>query len=144
MDSNVKHLKVDESKVAKKNKVTRIMLTILNLAPIIGVVVFTILFSFVLTDRLEERILHSATTFLLWMFSTLFYIMIMANFKKIRKMIFSTVWMIFFAVLAVIVTPLDRYVNLVFIKSHIGSYVAAIGMFIIFYMVSRMMFKKIR
>nr|MCR5104661.1 hypothetical protein [Eubacterium sp.] len=57
----------------KKNKITRIMLSILCIAPVIGGAVFGVLFKFVLKDRLEERIPHSATVILLWMFAGLFY-----------------------------------------------------------------------
>ena len=120
----------------KKIKITRIMLNIVNAAPIIGIIVFAILFKFFLTDRLEERILHSMTTFLLWMFASLFYIIILSRFGKAKKMIVPAMGMLAFLVMAIVVTPLDRYVNLVFVRSHLGSYLAVGIMLIIFYVVS--------
>lgn len=120
----------------KKIKITRIMLNIVNAAPIIGIIVFTILFKFFLTDRLEERILHSMTTFLLWMFASLFYIIILSRFGKAKKMIVPAMGMLAFLVMAIVVTPLDRYVNLVYVRSHLGSYLVVGIMLIIFYVVS--------
>ena len=73
----------------KTRKFVNVMYKILGVAPIIASAVFTILFMFVLKDRTEERILHSATTFLLWMFATIFYIMIVAFFKNKKKLLFS-------------------------------------------------------
>ena len=78
----------------KKLRITRIMLNLLNIAPVIGTAVFTVLFSFVLTDRLEERILHSATTFFLWIFASMLYIMILSHFKELKKLILSAAGMI--------------------------------------------------
>lgn len=109
----------------KTNKFVRVMLSIVTVAPVIAAMVFTILFTFVLKSRLEERILHSATTFLLWMFATLFYIMIIACFKNKKRRTVSIFGMIICVALAVLVTPLDRYVTLCFSKSHTGAYVLA-------------------
>ena len=120
----------------KKIKITRIMLNIVNAAPIIGIIVFAILFKFFLTDRLEERILHSMTTFFFLLFASLFYIIILSRFGKAKKMIVPAMGMLAFLVMAIVVTPLDRYVNLVFVRSHLGSYLAVGIMLIIFYVVS--------
>ena len=109
----------------KTNKFVRVMLSIVTVAPVIAAMVFTILFTFVLKSRLEERILHSATTFLLWMFATLFYIMIIACFKNKKRRTVSIFGMMICVALAVLVTPLDRYVTLCFSKSHTGAYVLA-------------------
>ena len=110
----------------KTKKFVNVMYKILGVAPIIAAAVFTILFMFVLKDRTEERILHSATTFLLWMFATIFYIMIIAFFKNKKKMLLSVIGMFTSVALAVIVTPLDRYVNLCFIRSHVAAYIVVV------------------
>ena len=68
----------------KTKKFVNVMYKILGVAPVIALAVFTVLFTFVLKDRLEERILHSATTFLLWMFASVFYIMV-RNFGIVVK-----------------------------------------------------------
>ncbi|MCR5543020.1 MAG: hypothetical protein K6F55_02650 [Eubacterium sp.] len=109
----------------KTNKFVKVMLSIVTVAPVIAAMVFTILFTFVLKSRPEERILHSATTFLLWMFATLFYIMMIACFKNKKRRTVSIVGMIICVALAILVTPLDRYVALCFSKSHVGSYILA-------------------
>ena len=125
----------------KKRKVTRVMLNILNIAPVIGAAVFAVLFSFVLTDRLEERILHSATTFFLWIFASMLYIMVLLHFKELKKMILSALGMIVFIMMAVVVTPLDRYVSLVFDRTHIGSYVI-VGIMLVTYLVISILWRK--
>ena len=110
----------------KTRKFVNVMYKILGVAPIIAAAVFTILFMFVLKDRTEERILHSATTFLLWMFATVFYIMIVAFFKNKKKMLFSVIGMCISVALAIVVTPLDRYVKLCFIRSHVAAYIVVV------------------
>lgn len=133
---NVNEEVADDRKAVMKTKITRIMLDILNVSPLIGLVVFTLLFTFVLRSRLEERILHSATTFFLWMFATLYYIMILANFKKVGKMIAAGAAMIGTVAAAITVTPLDRYVNLIFARTHIGAYIIACVLLLAFYGIS--------
>ncbi|MBO4391120.1 MAG: hypothetical protein J5825_09725 [Lachnospiraceae bacterium] len=128
--------------VEKTKKVTRILWGMVNLSPVIGAAVFAVLFAFVLQGRLEERILHSATTFSLWMFASLFYIMILANFKKVGKMIGAGLGMAAFILMAVIVTPLDRYVELIFSRSHAGAYLIAGSLVVLFYTVSILWRKK--
>ena len=128
----------------KTNKFVRVMLSIVTVAPVIAAMVFTILFTFVLKSRLEERILHSATTFLLWMFATLFYIMMVAYFKNKKRRTVSIFGMIICVALAVLVTPLDRYVTLCFSKSHTGSYVLAAVLLVTYLAVTFKSLKKSR
>ena len=70
------------------------------------------------------------------MFASLFYIIILSRFGKAKKMIVPAMGMLAFLVMAIVVTPLDRYVNLVYVRSHLGSYLAVGIMLIIFYVVS--------
>ena len=121
----------------KTRKFVYVMYKILGVAPIIAAAVFTILFMFVLKDRTEERILHSATTFLLWMFATVFYIMIVAFFKNKKKMLFSVIGMCISVALAIVVTPLDRYVKLCFIRSHVAAYIAVVVLAAVYIFVVR-------
>ena len=125
----------------KKLRITRIMLNILNIAPIIGVTIFAVLFSIVLTDRLEERILHSATTFFMWIFASMLYIMVLLHFKEFRKMILSAVGMVVFILMAVMITPLDRYVSLIYDRTHLGSYVL-VGLMLVAYFVISIVWRK--
>ena len=116
----------------KKKKYVEIMFKVLGIAPVIALVVFTILFTFVLKDMLEERILHSVTTFLLWMFASTFYIMIVAYFKNKKAMIKYVFGMIISVSLAVLMTPLDRYVRLCFARAHAGAYIAAVLLLVVY------------
>ncbi|MCR5105766.1 MAG: hypothetical protein K6B68_15130 [Eubacterium sp.] len=127
----------------KKNKITKIMLGILSIAPVIGAAVFGVLFKFVLTDRLEERIPHSATVILLWMFASLFYIIVITNFNKKNRLIPATLGMISFIAAAIVMTPLDRYVKLMLQTSRIVSYILPVLMFAIFYAISIVWRKKV-
>ena len=127
----------------KKNKITKIMLGILSIAPVIGAAVFGVLFKFVLTDRLEERIPHSATVILLWMFASLFYIIVITNFNKKNRLIPAALGMICFIAAAIVMTPLDRYVKLMLHTSQIVSYILPVLMFAIFYVISIVWRKKV-
>ena len=127
----------------KKKKITKIMLGILSIAPVIGATVFSILFKFVLTDRLEERIPHSATVILLWMFASLFYIIVITNFNKKNRLIPAALGMICFIAAAIVMTPLDRYVKLMLHTSQIVSYILPVLMFAIFYVISIVWRKKV-
>ena len=124
-------------------KISLIMLKLLHIAPLSGAAVFTILFTCVFRNRIEERILHSATTFLLWMFASLFYIMILANFKNAKKVMLGAAGMLVFIALAIIMTPLDRYVNLLFARSRIVAYVLTIIMGAVFLLISIIWRKKV-
>lgn len=132
-----------KEKKMNTRKISLIMLKLLQIAPLIGAAVFTILFTCVYHSRIEERILHSATTFLLWMFASLFYIMILANFKNAKKVMLGAAGMLVFIALAVLMTPLDRYVTLVFAKSHIAAYVLALIMGAVFLLISTIWRKKV-
>ncbi len=54
---------------------------LISLAPILGLVIFALLFAFVLKGRLMERASHALMVFALWMYATRFYLYILAHFK---------------------------------------------------------------
>ncbi|MCR5249860.1 MAG: hypothetical protein K6E50_04575 [Lachnospiraceae bacterium] len=124
-------------------KISLIMLKLLDIAPFIAAAVFAILFTCVFHSRIEERILHSATTFLLWMFASLFYIMILADFRKAKKVMAGAAGMLVFIALAILVTPLDRYVSLVFARSRFAAYALALIMGTLFLLISKTWRKKV-
>lgn len=127
----------------KKDKITKIMLSILCIAPVIGGAVFGVLFKFVLKDRLEERIPHSVTVILLWMFAGLFYTIVITNFSKKSKLIPAALGMIGFIVAAIVMTPLDRYVKLMLHTLQIISYILPVLMAAVFYVISIVWRKKV-
>ena len=93
--------------------------------------------------RLEERISHSATVILLWMFAGIFYIIVITNLKKKSRLIPAMLGMISFIVAAIVMTPLDRYVKLMLHTSQIISYILPVLMFVIFYVINIVWRKKV-
>ena len=93
--------------------------------------------------RLEERVPHSATVILLWMFVGLFYIIVITNLKKKSRLILAMLGMISFIVAAIVMTPLDRYVKLMLHTSQIISYILPVLMFVIFYVINIVWRKKV-
>lgn len=93
--------------------------------------------------RLEERISHSATVILLWMFAGLFYIIVITNLKKKSRLIPAVLGMISFIAATIVMTPLDRYVKLMLHTSQIISYILPVLMFVIFYVINIVWRKKV-
>ena len=93
--------------------------------------------------RLEERVPHSATVILLWMFAGLFYIIVITNFNKKNRLIPAALGMISFIAAAIVMTPLDRYVKLMLHTSQIISYILPVLMFVIFYVINIVWRKKV-
>ncbi len=85
---------------------------IIRIAPLIGLIVFSILFIWVLKGRLAERVAHSVIVFALWLCAVQFYQYIIAYFKIVKILIGSVVGMIMSVGMAILLTPLDRYVEL--------------------------------
>ena len=85
---------------------------LLLFVPLLAVAVFAILFLFVLKGRLYERISHAALVLALWLYAARFYWMLISYFKHRLILIMSVCGMIASAAAAIILTPLDRYVDL--------------------------------
>ncbi len=112
----------------KSKKVSNILDKIIKFSPILGVIVFSILFTFIFNTRLPERISHSMFVFSLWMYATKFYSNIISYFKKFKILVMSIFGMLLSAIVAILYTPLDRYVDLMYI--HIGQWSILIGILI--------------
>lgn len=63
-------------------KITKPLSVIINLSPLIGIVIFAVLFSFVLKGRFAERATHAFLVFAIWIYATKFYQYILAYYKK--------------------------------------------------------------
>lgn len=125
-----------EVEVAEKSKkVAKVVNRIIAFSPIVGVLVFTILFAFVLKSRLAERISHSILVFGLWMYATKFYVNIISYFKSVKVLIMSALGMCISVALAIVYTPLDRYTDLIFVQ--IGQWSIVMGgiILLIYYVV---------
>ena len=77
------------------------------------------------------------------MFAGLFYIIVITNLKKKSRLIPAVLGMISFVSVAIVMTPLDRYVKLMLHTSQIVSYILPVLMFAIFYVISIVWRKKV-
>ena len=114
-------------------KIIKPLSMIINLSPLIGIVIFTILFTFVLKGRFAERGTHALLVFAVWMYATRFYQYILAYYKKKEIFICSVSGMIFSIALAILLTPLDRYVSLIYSHMNWCSIFLGCGLYIVFY-----------
>ena len=117
-------------------KITKPLSIIINLSPLIGIVIFTILFSFVLKGRFAERGSHAFLVFVIWMYATRFYQYILANYKKREILVGSIIGMIFSIILAFLFTPLDRYVSLIYSYMNWYAIFLGFGLYVVFYAVT--------
>lgn len=123
-------------------KVTRPLSIIINLSPLIGIVIFTILFTFVLKGRFAERMTHAFLVFSIWMYATRFYQYILSYYKKKEILAGSVIGMIFSIILAVVLTPLNKYVTMIYSCINWYSIFLGCGLYIVFYSVTLMIVKK--
>ena len=93
---------------------------LISLAPILGLVIFALLFAFVLKGRLMERASHAL------MVSALKHRGILAG---------SMAGMLLSAALAVLLTPLDRYVSLIYSLTGWGSFIIGFALLTVFYII---------
>lgn len=117
-------------------KITKPLSVIINLSPLIGIVIFAILFTFVLKERLAERGTHAFLVFAIWIYATRFYQYILSYYKKKGILAGSVIGMIFSMILAVLLTPLDRYVSLIYSYTSWYSVFLGCGLYVIFYAVT--------
>ena len=109
---------------------------LISLAPILGLVIFALLFAFVLKGRLMERASHALMVFALWMYATRFYLYILAHFKHRGILAGSMAGMLLSAALAVLLTPLDRYVSLIYSLMGWGSFIIGFALLTVFYIIA--------
>lgn len=125
-------------------KITKYVSKIIKLSPIIGSVIFTILFTFVLKGRIIERSTHALVIFAIWLYATQFYQYILAFFKKRVILICSIIGMIYSILLAIILTPLEQYISLVYSHMSYYSIFLGCGLLIILYTVIFVVMKKLK
>jgi hypothetical protein len=83
-----------------------------------------------------ERVTHSILVFAIWMYATKFYQYILSYYKKKDILISSIIGMFFSVVLAIILTPLERYVNMIYSYINWASIFLGLILYIIFYIVT--------
>ncbi len=117
----------------KTLKVTRPLSILLNVAPLAGILIFSVLFAFVLKGQLWERISHAVFVLAAWMYATRFYLILLSHFKKKRVVASCLVGMVYAVALAVYFTPLNRYVALPYALMNRYSVFLGCGLLIVFY-----------
>ncbi len=85
----------------------------LLMAPAIAFVVFLVLFATVLKGRLLERSSHALMVFGFWLYATAFYNNILKYLKSKPVLLASLAGMLICVPSAIIITPLDRYCDVV-------------------------------
>lgn len=106
---------------------------LLRFLPLLAVAVFAVLFLFVLKGRFYERLSHAVLVFALWLYAARFYWMLISFFKQRRMLAFAIPGMAGSAATAIILTPLDRYVDLLHSFTGTGSVLAGCGMLAVYY-----------
>ncbi len=125
-------------------RLTKSLSRIIHLSPLIGVVVFAILLIFLLKGRFAERATHAFLVFAIWMYATRFYQYILSFYKNKWMVSCSFIGMALSVMLAVILTPLDRYVSLVYSRMNRGSIFLGGGLYLVFYTVAFAFSKKVK
>lgn len=120
----------------RTKKVTGPLSVIIDLLPVAGIIVFTVLFTCVLKGRLPERLSHAVLVFTIWMCATKFYCYLLAHYNLKRAVISCTAGMVFSIGLAVFLTPLDRYVATVYEFTGWYSIFLGCGLLAVFYAVT--------
>ena len=117
----------------RTKKATKPLSLIIDLSPLIGIIVFSILFACVLKGRLLERVTHAILVFGIWMYAVKFYCYILAHFKKKWVLISCIIGMFYSIGLAASLTPLDRYVEVLYSLTDWYSILLSCGLLIVFY-----------
>ena len=117
----------------KSERITKGIKKILLIAPIIAIIIFTILFLTVLKGRIIERSSHALIVFTLWLYATSFYVSILKYFKNKKILLISIIAMIIFIAFAIYLTPLDRYTKDLYQFIHQAVYAIGIIMLCLFY-----------
>lgn len=107
--------------------------TFLLIAPVIGLIIFTILFTTVLEGRIYERATHAYCLLFLWIISTSLYTEIMKHYKNKKVVFISIVCIILSVALTIALTPLDIYNLLIYSKLKTFSFAIGVYLMLIFY-----------
>jgi len=112
---------------------------LLLLLPLLAAAVFAVLFLLVLKGRFYERLSHAALVLACWLYAARFYWMLLSFFKHKWIPAMSVFGMTGSVAAAIVLTPLDRYVDLV--HSYIGAGSILIGGALLFiYYAVRLLF----
>ena len=101
--------------------------------PLAAAAVFAVLFAFVLHGRFVERLAHAMVVFALWLYAARFYWLLASFFRHRKVVALSIPGFVLSVALAALLTPLNRYVDL--LHAFAGTASLAIGpiMLAVFY-----------
>jgi len=99
----------------------------------IAAIVFSILFVTVLTGRFNERCSHALIVLMLWLYATSYYVNIIFFWRNKINCILCAVGMVMALGMAILLTPLDRYVALLNNLVPIGVSILGIAMLFVYY-----------
>lgn len=110
---------------ARTLKITKPLSRLLPVLPLVAAAVFAVLFATVLLGRLAERSAHALLVLALWLYGARFYQYLISYYKNRVIGIASAVGMAFSVGLAMLLTPLSRYADLIY--SSLGWYAILLG-----------------
>lgn len=117
----------------KTTKITTGLCKIMLVLPLLAFVVFAILLNTALKGRFMERSSHAIIVFMLWMYATSFYVLILKYFKNKIFLDVSLIGLIGSVFCAVLITPLDTYCALVYDSFHEISFLISGFMVVLWY-----------
>ena len=106
---------------------------LLRFMPILALAVFAVLLLFVLKGRFCERLSHAVLVFALWLYAARFYWMLISYFKDRRMVGMSAAGMAGSAAAAIVLTPLDRYADLLHSFTGACSVLVGGGLLAVYY-----------
>lgn len=119
-------LKTRESPITERSKkVTAHLDRYLLFVPMLAVAVFALLFMTVLQGRLAERSSHALLILGLWVQATSLYVELLKHFKNKAILAACAVGSAFCVALAILLTPLERYISLLY--SHLYGFAFLLG-----------------
>lgn len=119
----------------KSKKIAKILSLVSVTAPIIAAVVFAVLFSFVLQGRMAERAAHAMLVLSMWICALQFYTHIISHIKNKTSWVLSVIGLLPSAAMAILLTPLDRYSELIYAYSQAFALPFSIGVLAFVYIV---------
>lgn len=119
----------------KAKKITKILSLVSVIAPIIAAVVFAVLFSFVLQGRMIERAAHAMIVLSMWICALQFYTHIISHIKNKKSWALSIIGFLPSVAMAIVLTPLDRYSELIYDHSQALALPFSIGILVFVYIV---------
>ena len=117
----------------RTERFSRGLALLLRFMPVLAAVLFAVLFLFVLKGRFYERLSHAVLVFALWLYAARFYWMLISFFKHRLVLAMSISGMAGSAAAAIVLTPLNRYVDLIHTFTGAGSVLVGCGLLAVYY-----------